>query len=190
MRSLCLTSRALVPRCRRYIFREVKFDHSSAWGSGFTYPRHNSSRVQAFLFLLTERGSEALGAPIGHYVQLLRIENNSSPLIPHITARLPSLKNFIVISSLRACDVALLFDYEVLHEVTEGKVEEYDQDTRAVLLASKSVQPVIQRVRNPSYQPFKHASNFVGIAQRRQCLPMASSGDVAPREASHQTETF
>ncbi|KAJ3531951.1 hypothetical protein NMY22_g7951 [Coprinellus aureogranulatus] len=121
--SLALTCRALVPRCRRYLFREVKLDYSAARGSGYAFPRNNASRVQALLAIVAEGGSKALGPPVGNYVHSLRVENNISPLIPHITAHLPNLKLFHVVSSLSSVDERTSLEREVLHEVTEGMID-------------------------------------------------------------------
>ncbi|KAJ3531952.1 hypothetical protein NMY22_g7950 [Coprinellus aureogranulatus] len=149
--SLSLTCRALVPRCRRHLFRVVKFDHSAAWGSGYSFPRDNASRVQAFLALVTEEGSKALGPPIGDYVQSLKIDNNISPLFPQITARLPNLKQFDVMSSFRKYDERAFLEYEVLHEVTEGLVDSLHQKELRYILSQDYAKRVAERLTDTSW---------------------------------------
>lgn len=149
LKALSLTYRALVPRCRQYLFRVVSFDHSSAWGSGFTYPRHNSSRVQALLALLSDPQSERLGAPLAAYIHVLRIENNLSPLFFQITALLPNLKEFHLRSTTHGDIDRPFLQYEALHEVTNGDIDDYDVEAmRTILDNYEPVLQIMERVRH------------------------------------------
>jgi hypothetical protein len=45
LNALSLVSSSLVSKCHRYIFEEVELDEKAQLGSGFSYPRRNSSRI-------------------------------------------------------------------------------------------------------------------------------------------------
>ena len=148
MAALSLAYRALVPRCRQYLFRVVSFDRSAAWGSGFTYPRPNSSRVQAFLALLSAAQSERLGAPIAAYIRVLRIENNFGPLFFQITALLPNLKEFHLRSTTQGDIERPFLQYEAFHEVTNGDIDDCDEEAiKTILEDYRPILQVMERVR-------------------------------------------
>lgn len=186
IKCLSLTCRGLVPRCRRYLFRLVGFGRFSDFSLGFTYPRPNSSRVQAFLALLKDsRRHEALGAPIGEFVQVLILGNNFHPLFPQITAPLPNLSQFLWSSTLGCLDTHReSLDHEALHQATGGEVASLDHDVRKQMLEDdRSVQLIIERVRRSITQPDSISCSAACVACQHKVAPPVASA--VPRSAVH-----
>ena len=118
---------SLVPRCRRHIFEEVELYGKAHLGSKFSYPRPNSSRIQAFLSLIEGAQSASLGPPIQDYVRVLRIDNNPSPLIFRITALLPNLECLFLKTSLSRYEERIALDYEANHRLIGGGSHDIEQ---------------------------------------------------------------
>ncbi|KAJ3538640.1 hypothetical protein NMY22_g5083 [Coprinellus aureogranulatus] len=144
LHTLCLTGRAALPRCRRHLFRVIKFTSEDNFGKNFPYPRPNSSPLQALLSLLTYTANgSTLGAPIGAFVRILKITNSVNPLIIQITAHMPNLRSIIFRTECGERELGRSVKYEAFHEATRGNEAELDK----CLKGSSYPQAVIRRIR-------------------------------------------
>ena len=84
LRALVVTNRSILPRCRRHLFRVVRFTYGDTFPTtAFPHPRPTSSRLQGFLAFLNEsvlRGLTTGVSPVGAFVQVLKVTNTLSPL--------------------------------------------------------------------------------------------------------------
>ncbi|TFK23866.1 hypothetical protein FA15DRAFT_670072 [Coprinopsis marcescibilis] len=124
--SWSLVSRAFLLACRKYAFRDLELDVRFSQRT-FDYPKPGSTRIQALLYLL--RGSKRFWKHrdlphLGEFVQVLRITQCASPLVPRIVEFFPRLQALLYRANVLADAVRQENVLEALDETREGLLSE------------------------------------------------------------------